>query len=243
MGVEQLRREEGKVFRAKALTQLKDGSVIANKKMEIYLPKKFVDNGMATITDKVDTNAVLGLVLPGECYAPLVAMLDVTLTPIGIHESNVLGTQYMVLEFEEGDTVIESVQVIQDPSKPAIFLAEFYDYGRIPWYLGKQEVMGLFDNASAECGRSVGSTRQVSRILTSTMFRDPDDASKPYRYSQAMKEGRPPLIMGLNNGPMLIDGTFSKITGGYLRDNTLSAIVNPDTKVTDYERIMRGVPK
>lgn len=242
MSVHLLRREESAKFRAKAFTDVEDGSVIANRKLEIYLPKKFVDNGMALVTDKVQTAAVLGLVIPGECWAPLVAMMDITLLPLNIRESNVLGVQYFVLEFEEGDTVIESVDVIQDPNKPYTYSLEFYDYARIPWYMGEKEVMGLFDNAPAECGGKVGSTRQVPRVLTSTMFRDPDNPNQAYRYSKAMEEGRPPLIMGLNNGAMLIDGTFSKITGGYLRDNTLAAMVHPDTKVTDNERIMRGIP-
>ncbi|MNR63461.1 hypothetical protein D3C85_1857800 [compost metagenome] len=58
-----------------------------------------------------------------------------------------------------------------------------------------------------------------------------------------MLEGRPPAIVGLNNSAMLIDGTFSKLLGGYLQDNTLAAIVNPETKVTDLEEIIKGVPK
>lgn len=242
MSVHLLPREESEKFHKKALTELDDGSVIANRKLEIYLPKKFVDNGMAVITDKVQSAAVFGLVIPGECYAPLIALMDLTLLPLNIRESNVLGVQYFVLEFEEGDTVIENVDVIQDPNKPHSFTQEFYDYARIPWYMGEKEVMGLFDNAVAECGGKVGSTRQVPRVLTSIMFRDPDNPNQAYRYSKAMEEGRPPLIMGLNNGAMLIDGTFAKITGGYLRDNTLAAAVNPDTKVTDNERIMRGIP-
>lgn len=242
MSVELLPREEGVKFLKRALTEQKDGSVTANCKLEIYLPKKFVDNGMASVTDTVTTAAVLGLVIPGECYAPLVALMDITLLPFNIRESNVKGVQYFVLEFEEGDTVIENVDVIQDSNKPYSYSQEFYDYARVSWYLSEKEIMGLFDNARAECGSNVGSTRQVTRVLTSTMFRDPDEPSRAYRYSEAMRKGLPPLIMGLNNGPMLIDGTFAKITGGYLRDNTLAAMVTPDTKVTDNERIIRGIP-
>jgi hypothetical protein len=242
MSIEGLKREPHESFERKAFTELPDGSVIANRKVEIYLPKRFVDNGMATVSDKVTTAAVLGLVIPGESYAPLIALMDITLVPLNIRESNVNGIQYLVLEFEKGDTVIESLEVIQDPNKPYHFMLEFYYYAKIPWYMGEQEVRGLFDNAKAECGNDVGSTFQVPRVLTSIMFRDPDNPDQPYRYSKAAKEGRPPLIVGLNNGSMLIDGTFAKISSGYLQDNTLAAMVNPDTKVTDYERIMRGIP-
>lgn len=242
LSIEELKREPHTSFQKKAFTELDDGSVIANRDMEVWLPKRFVDNGMATVSDKVTTAAVLGLVIPGECYAPLVALMDITLVPLNIREVSLKGVQYLVLEFGKGDTVIESLEVIQDPNKPFYFMLEFYYYAKIPWYMGPQEVRGMFDNAKAECGGDVGSSFQVPRVLTSIMFRDPDNADQPYRYSQAIKEGRPPLIVGLNNGSMLIDGTFAKISSGYLQDNTLAAMVNPDTKVTDYERIMRGIP-
>lgn len=242
MSVEGLRREPHASFEAKAFTTLPDNSVIANRYLEIYIPKRFVDNGMATVSDKVTTAAVLGLVIPGECYAPLVALMDITLLPLNIRESNIKGVPYLILEFEKGDTVIESLEVIQDPNKPYFYMLEFYYYAKIAWYMSHREVEGLFDNAKAECGGDVGSSFQVPRVLTSIMFRDPDNPDQPYRYSKAISEGRPPLIVGLNNGSMLIDGTFAKISSGYLQDNTVAAIVNPDTKVTDYERIMRGIP-
>lgn len=242
VSVDELKREPHASFERKAFTELADGSVIANRKLEIYLPKRFVENGMATVGDKVHTAAVLGLVIPGECYAPLVALMDVTLVPLNIREMNVKGVQYLVLEFEKGDTVIENLEVLQDTNKPFHYMLEFWYYAKIPWYMGGQEVCGLFDNAKAECGGDVGSSFQVPRVLTSIMFRDPDNPDQPYRYSKAIKEGRPAMIVGLNNGSMLIDGTFAKISSGYLQDNTLAAMVNPDTKVTDYERIMRGIP-
>jgi len=49
--------------------------------------------------------------------------------------------------------------------------------------MGEKEVMGLFDNAVAECGGKVGSTRQVPRVLTSIMFRDPDNPNQAYHLS------------------------------------------------------------
>lgn len=237
-----LKREESDSFRKRAITVLPDKSVIANRRLDVYVPKRFADNGMATVSDKVHTAAVLGLVIPGESYAPLIALMDITLVPLNIREASIAGVPYLILEFEKGDTVFESLEVIQDPNKPYAFMLEFYYYAKIPWYVNHLDVLGLFDNAKAECGAEVGSSLQVVRVLTSIMFRDPDDPFKAYRYSEAAKEGRPPLIMGLNNGSVLIDGTFAKITSGYLQDNTLAAIVNPDDKVTDYEMIMRGIP-
>jgi len=242
--VGQLKRDRTRTLILKALTELEDGSVIAAKDLEIHIPKRFVENGMASVSDVVSSVCAMGVVIPKEgVYSPLIALSDAILVPLSIRETNIQGNQYLVLEFSKGDTVIQSLNYIMDPNKPYAFTMEFYYYAKIPWYMDHRDVRSLFDNAKAECGETVGSSFQVPRVLTSLMFRDPDNLDQAYRYSPAAKEGRPPVIVGLNNGSMLIDGTFAKITGGYLQDNTLGAMVNPDTKVTDYERIMRGIPQ
>lgn len=227
----------------KVYTVLDDGSVIANRTLEVHIPKKFVENGMAIVGDTVWTAAVLGIVVPGECYAPLLAMMDVTLVPLSIREAAINGVQYLILDFEKGDTLIENLGVLQDPNKPHQYFMEFNLYARIPWYMNKDDLTSLTDYAAYECGGKVGSSFQVPRVFQSLQFRDPDNLDVAYRHSKAMLEGRPPAIVGLNNSAMLIDGTFSKLLGGYLQDNTLAAIINPDTRVTDQEEIIKGVPK
>lgn len=241
MEVGQLIRNTARIH--KAYTVLEDNSVIANGPFEVHIPKRFVENGMATVGEKVWTAAVLGLVIPGECYAPLLAMMDLTLVPMSIREVAIKGVQYLVLGFDKGDTIIENLDVLQDPNKPHAYYLEFNLYAKIPWYMNKDDLTSLTDYAQYECGGKVGSSFQVPRVFNSLQFRDPDNLDQAYRHSKAMLEGRPPAIVGLNNTSMLIDGTFPKLLGGNLRENTLSAIINPDTKVTDLEEIIKGVPR
>lgn len=225
-----------------SLTVLDDHSVICNRDMEVYIPKRFVENGMAQVSERITTAAVLGLVIPGVAYAPLVALAEVILAPLNIREVSVNGDLYMVLEFSKGDTLIESLEVMQDPNFAYTYHLEFDFYAKVPWYVNKDVLTALFDNAKKETGSSVGSSPQVIRVLKALMLRDPDNLAITYRNSKAMLAGKEPVIVGLNNSAMLIDGTFPKIMGGYLRDNTLAAIVNPDTKVTDLEKVIKGIP-
>jgi len=100
----------------------------------------------------------------------------------------------------------------------------------------------LFDQSTSETGKPTGTTPQVMRVLNSIIYRDPDDLEKPYRGSKAMKEGRDPVIVGLNNPSMLINDTFSRAIGGYLKDNLLAGIIKPNDKITKMDKLMRGVP-
>lgn len=240
MDVDGLQRDRAKI--RKAYTINDDFSVTANRPLEVHIPKRFVENGMTTIGEKVFTTLVAGLVIPGEAYSPWIALVDVIMAPMGIREVGINGVQYVIMEFEAGDTLIENLNYIQDPNKNYGYFMEFDLYAKLPWYMSDKDFTALYDNAAAESGAQMGGTPQHMRIYASKMMRDPDNLDNEYRNSKAMLEGRPPVIVGLNNGAMLIDGTLPKITGGYLQDNTVSAIINPDTKVTDLEEIVKGVP-
>jgi len=241
MDVSGLKRDRAKI--RKAYTINEDYSVTANRLIEIHIPKRFTENGMAIIGDKVTTTLVAGLVIPGECYSPWLALVDVTMAPMGVREAAINGVQYVIMEFEEGDTLIENLRYIQDPNKNYSYFMEFDLYAKLPWFMSDKDFTSLYDHAAQQSGGQMGSTPQHMRIYASLMMRDPDNLDNAYRNSKAMLEGRPPVIVGLNNGSMLIDGTFSLLTGGYLQDNTVAAIINPDTKVTDLEQVVKGVPR
>jgi hypothetical protein len=73
--------------------------------------------------------------------------------------------------------------------------------------------------------------------------RDPNDLDIPFRYSPLMKDpSAKPRIIGINNPGQLLNSTFSRLASGYMSDNIISGILNPDTKVTDLEEVIRGLP-
>lgn len=240
MNVSELVKNPAKV--KKALTILEDGSVIANQTVNIQIPKRFTENGLAEITDFVNTIPVLGIILPGDCYSCFVSMLKVKLFPTDMRDISVGGDKYVNMEFFKGDTVFENVRSAVDPSMAYYYFMEFVNYAKIPWYMDWRVHSRLFDQSTSETGKPTGTTPQVMRVLNSIIYRDPDDLEKPYRGSKAMKEGRDPVIVGLNNPSMLINDTFSRAIGGYLKDNLLAGIIKPNDKITKMDKLMRGVP-
>lgn len=226
----------------KALTILEDGSVIANRNLFIQIPRRFTQNGLAEITDYVTTAPVLGIILPGDCYCCFLSMLNMNLYPTDMTDVSINGEKYVHMEFFKGDTVFENVRSSIDPNMPYFYFMEFVNYAKIPWYMDWKVHSTLFDSALEELGKKVGSSPQVMRTLFSIIYRDPDDLEKPYRGSKAMKEGRDPVIVGLNNPSMLITDSFSRYIGGYLNDNLLSSIIKPSDKVTGLDKMIRGIP-
>lgn len=240
MNVAELVRNPDKV--KKALTILEDGSVIANQNLVVQIPRRFVENGLAEISDIISTIPVLGIILPDNTYCCFTSLLRVKLFPTDMRDVSINGDKYVNMEFFKGDTVFENIRSSIDPSMAYYYFMEFVNYAKIPWYMDWKTHSRLFDQASEEMGKEVGTTPQVMRVMYSIIYRDPDDLEKPYRGSVAMKEGRAPIIVGLNNPSMLITDTFSRAIGGYLKDNLLAAVIKPNDKISSMDKLMRGVP-
>lgn len=226
---------------SKALKVLEDGSVVATRHIVGYIPQRFVEASMATVTDTVTTIAVIGFVDPksNEFFSTYLQTLF-TLMPSNMGEENVNGDRYLTMEFEEGDIVFKSLSSIQNANLNFVFFREFCWLSKLPWYTDYTKVRTTFDRAKMITARGVGSSPTVFRVLTSLNERDPDDPTKPYRYSKAIAQGRPPLVVGLNNGSLLIDGTFNRLIGGYDQANLIMAVLEEDTKVTTEELIIKG---
>lgn len=52
-----------------------------------------------------------------------------------------------------------------------------------------------------------------------------------------------PRIIGINNPGQLLNSTFSRLSSGYMSDNIVSGILNPDTQMTTLEEVIRGLPE
>ncbi|WP_460987377.1 hypothetical protein, partial [Staphylococcus aureus] len=63
MDVGSLARNRAKI--KKAFTVQDDLSVVANRTLEVHIPKRFVENGFPTLDNHVSSTVVMGIVIPG----------------------------------------------------------------------------------------------------------------------------------------------------------------------------------
>ena len=225
-----------------ALRVMDDGSVVAKEKIKGYIPKQFENSGYSEIADVVTTIMVVGLVV-GDYYCSLAGLCRVVMKPGDIYEETVDGYRYYVMEFEPGDVVLENVTVPQDSNITYSYYSEFTKFARIPWYLTHSALLEIFDEAKYYTGKSAGNCNQAYRVLYSLTQRDPKNLDIPYRYSPDFdKPGSLPKIIGINNPGQLLNATFNRLTSGYMADNIIAGILNPDDKVTVLEEVMRGLP-
>lgn len=240
MDIEKLKKDKERV--SAALKVLPDGSVVALKKVTVCFPKRFEQSNLAEVSATVTSILMLGVIY-NDAYAFFGGMTTVVLKPGDIYEETINNDRYYMLDFEAGETVIESLTVPMDANISYYYYLEFTKYARIPWYFDENDLLSVYDEAKFYTGKAMGTCNQAIRVLYALTQRDPNNLDIPFRYSSAMKDPSiKPRIIGINNPGQLLNSTFSRLASGYMSDNIISGILNPDTKVTSLEEVIRGLP-
>lgn len=225
-----------------ALKIMPDKSVVALEKLTICFPKRFEQSNLAEIGDTVTSILMLGIIV-GDSYGFFGGMTKVVLKPGDIYEETVDNDRYFMLEFEPGDVVFDSLVIPMDANIGYYYYLEFSKYARIPWYFTSEDLLGVYDEAKFYTGKGMGACNQAIRVIYSLVGRDNKNLDIPFRYSVELKDPtKKPRIIGINNPGQLLNSTFSRLASGYMSDNIVSGILNPDTKVTSLEEVIRGLP-
>lgn len=250
MNVLELVRDKVKV--KEALKENPDGSVACLKNLKVYIPKRFEQRGYAELSDTIVSYAVVGIVVDDKFYSPITSLFsyrfcpssykNVILTVPGLNTIDTVKEEYIEMEFEKGDVLIESLASVQVPEICYYYFMEFIWLSKIPWYIDRTEVGRIMDLAYYQGAREIGVKPQCVRLLNSYIYRDHFDLRIPYRYSKGFNEGLTPLITGCNNRSLLVEGTLFKLMSGELNKNIVSSMLDQDTRVTELERIVKGNP-
>lgn len=241
MEIEKLKKDLGAVNAA--LEHLPDGSVVAKKKVTVCFPKRFEQSNLAEVGDVVHVILMCGIIA-GSSYGFFGGLTKVTMKPGDIYEETIGNDRYYMLDFEPGDTVIESLTVPMDSNIGYYYYLEFTKYARIPWYFDEADLLSVYDEAKFYTGKSMGTSNQAIRVLYALVCRDGKNLDIPFRYSADLKDPNvKPRIIGINNPGQLLNSTFSRLSSGYMSDNIISGILNPDTKITTMEEVFRGLPE
>lgn len=239
MDIKSLKHDPARV--RKATKVMEDNSLMALEKVLVHIPFRFVERDFATIAENVKTIGAVGFIVDG-CYSFFLAQTRFYMEPSDVREVTIEDEKYYELEFDKGDTIIVNMTNPIETKTNYWYFIEFSSYGKIPWYMSSNNLFKLFDHSDYITQKKIGSVPQVYRIITGLQARDPDKPIQAYRYSEAIKEGRPPLVVGLNNHSMLLKGVYNRLGGGYLNDNIIGAILEDDNHLTESDYILRGIP-
>lgn len=240
MNSSQFIRDKAKVDAA--ITEDGAGAVIAVKPVKVYIPARYKQSDMAVFETEKTFVGICALVVEDKYYAVSCVTSFMRTEPATINNVTIDDNEYIEMSYEPGDKIITNINLVVVDSLLYRIYDEFIAKGRVPWFLGYEDIGNLFVNSGYYNGVTIGSNPQIFEMIVAAICRAPDSIRNHYRQKVLSKEElktNPPVIVPLRAVSMGATNAIAKLMGPYFDDNVTSTLVNPGERVERVERLLR----
>lgn len=220
------------------------GQVLSTTDLVIQAPARFPDIGLG----EVGMNTVLyGLFAiidrASSTYAVTSANALIGLKPAATRKLLVDDVEYYEFSFPNGSVVYENLNILRRDDILFSVFDEFFFKGKVPWYVGYEDLCKLFDTSEEYAGSNVASIHEIIEFLASMITRDSKDRTVPLR--MRLNSYNDLTLANTDYVPLQsvlysVNSTVNKLTGAYFNDGVTSALVNPTEKPETIEKLLRA---
>lgn len=224
------------------LRELEDERLVTTKGCKIVIPARFAERELAYIGTDTRIVGIFAMIVEDKYYAVSVANAMMRITPSATVKVEYDGDEYYEFSFDAGATVVASTQLVQTDTLVYSIYNEILAKGRVPWYMGYEEMAGLFDTAKHHASAKIGQNQEITELIVSIIGRNDKDRHMQYRHlvqSYEQISSNPPAFIPLRSVTYAASNTLNKIAGSYARDGMVSALVTPTDRVERIEDILR----
>lgn len=223
------------------LVKFVNKSIVANEDVNILIPTKYADKDLAKIADVCTIYGVLTIVNSKHEYTVLTVPTMLKSVPVDIEEVEIEGESYYKMFVPKGERVIESVDVIVLPDMAYLTFDLFLRKGKVPFYIGYTDLIDTFINLKKYAGINLIDFITVIKLIIGLTARDYDNPKIPYKLNIKSDKDllRPVKWISMVNIHYVLTSTLAKIGGAYMKEGFTSALVNPSSKPTEFENIIR----
>lgn len=224
------------------LQEMPDGRVTCTKRVTIQIPTRFAERDLAYVGMDNYILGVYAIIVEGLYYGISLVNAMIPIDPGQTNRIKVLGQDYYEFVFEPGSTVFKTTDLVKTDTIPYKIYDELLSSGRIPWYVGYDDLGKLFDTAQYHAGANIGQNREVTQLLASWVARDPENLTVFFRTTikslEDMRKKRPAFIP-MKSVEYSATNTTNKLGGSYFSLGVVSALNDPSDRVEPIEAILR----
>lgn len=216
-------------------------SLVTTKGCKILTPTRFSERGLAEVGIDVFIVGIYAMVVEDKYYAVSLVNSMIRITPSSILKIKIKGVEYYEFTFDPGQVVMPRTNIVRDDILVYKIYDEIVSKGKVPWYLGYDELGHIFDTASSHGGANVGTSPEVTELIISIIARNSKDRTQYYRSAiKSLDELKtnPPVFISLKSVPYAATNTTNKLAGSYFGEGVVSALVSPSTKRERIENIL-----
>lgn len=235
-----LKRDAAKVRAALAVQD--DASVVATRALKIIVPERYVEKQLAKIGSETYVVGIYAMVLEDRYFAVSRINAMVPIAPTAINTIKIDEDSYLEFLFEPGAVVMPTTDLVVNDTLVYQIFDEFISKGRVPWYIGYDDLTQLFDTADRHANVGLGRQHAILAMVAAAITRSGQDRARFYRHTlktpeDKLKDDR--VVIPLRSITYGTTNTTSKLVGAYWNDGLTSALVNPSEKVEKIEELLR----
>jgi len=220
----------------KHLREEDDGTVYCTKPCSYFMPKKLYGSPLLRPDVNPARVGAFGMLLVGKDYMVFNACAVMTLGDSDSNTVTVDGIECTEFRFDEGDLVIENlnVPVIQTLGYP--ITKEFGKKAvRLPWY-SHDDQLSILLTLNEFTGVSTPSFAYTN-IYMSHFMRKPGDLETPYRLVKD-KDKVPFEPIPISLVGVTVNNTLNAISGSYMDDAVQGRLINESVRTTPLEEVL-----
>lgn len=233
-------RDPAKVYAV--LKETDDNEMVALKSLKVYIPARYPEHDLAIFEDEITVLGICAFVVDDRYYAVSRVPAMMRTEPTLVNTVNIDDVDYIEMTYEPGARVIANLNLVKVDSLMYKIYDEMVAKGRVPWYLGYEDLGKLFEHSEYYSGVRVGSNPAVFEMIVAAICRNPDDVKQYYRQSLKSREdlvSRPPTIIPLRAVSYGATNAIAKLMGSHFNENVTSALVSSGERVEKVERLLR----
>ena len=224
------------------LQELPDGRVVTSKRVKIHIPARFAERDLAYVGVENFILGIYAIIVEDKFYGVSLVNAMIPIDPSETNRIKIFGVEYFEFVFEPGSTVFKTLELVKTDTLTYKIYDEILSGGRIPWYVGYEELGKLFDTAQYHAGANIGGNQEVTQLIASIVARDPKDRTKYYRTAvQSLGDLRTvqPVYVPLMSVEYSATNTTNKLGGSYFGTGVVSALNDPSDRTERFEDILR----
>lgn len=233
-------RDASKVYAV--LKETEQEELIATKPIKVYIPARYPEHDLAIFENEITFLGVCAFVVDDKYYGVSVVPAMMRSEPTLVNTVNIDDVDYIEMTYDPGALVIANLKLVKIDNLMYRIYDELVAKGRVPWYLGYEDLGKLFEHSKYHAGVRIGSNPAVFEMIVAAICRNPDDVKQYYRQSVRSREDlalRPPTIIPLRAVSYGATNTIAKLMGSHFNENVTSALVSPGERVERVERLLR----
>lgn len=227
--------------KAKVLEELADDeqSTVARKPCWILVPTTWRNANLAIIGQEIHIAGYYMLLSEDGFYAVSNAACMVRITPSSMSSTHLAGKEYIVFEFDAGETLFPTKKVVKDNKLVYSIFNEFIAKGRVPAYMDYTDLGKIFDTTKYYAGVNLSSTPTIIHAMVSVIARDPDNPQTYFRHVSSGDDLGRVKFIPMKTSIHAATNTTARMVGAHFSDNLDSALLNPSDREEAIESYLR----